>query len=357
MKKNLLLISALSVALLTGCGDDNEGIPAWPWNDPVEEPEQGPEVDDFVEENTSITALGWENVKDTYGELPEGLNVYKSPATLQDRKAIAYIAVADLNKLDWDVWSVDTRKEDGSYSEATSDAYQTPSQVYDAKEKPAIVINGGFFYSVDGANYTQSLAVSNSTVLAWNINYASRDWVSIYSPTKAAFVEHADGNFEACWTYSNWNYSENYIYSEPAPNSWDNAPCDVPSATYPVEGVAFSAQTAIGGSPVLLRGGEVKNTYAEELTDIGAADASPRTAIGVTTDKKLILFVCEGRNMTEGVAGLTTEDVANVLKSLGCTEAVNLDGGGSSCMLVNGQETIKVSDGEQRSVASAVMIK
>ena len=67
--------------------------------------------------------------------------------------------------------------------------------------------------------------------------------------------------------------------------------------------------------------------------------------------------MCEGREMTEGVKGLTTADVANVLLDLGCVEAINLDGGGSSCMLVNGKETIKVSDGAQRAVASAVFIK
>jgi exopolysaccharide biosynthesis protein len=47
----------------------------------------------------------------------------------------------------------------------------------------------------------------------------------------------------------------------------------------------------------------------------------------------------------------------NILLDLDCVEAVNLDGGGSSCMLVNGKETIKVSDGRQRAVASVVMLK
>ena len=61
--------------------------------------------------------------------------------------------------------------------------------------------------------------------------------------------------------------------------------------------------------------------------------------------------------MTEGVKGLTTADVANVLLDLGCIEAINLDGGGSSCMLVNGKETIKLSDRSQRAVGSTIMIK
>ena len=37
--------------------------------------------------------------------------------------------------------------------------------------------------------------------------------------------------------------------------------------------------------------------------------------------------------------------MANVLKSLGCVDAMNLDGGGSTCMLVNGQPVIKPSAG------------
>ena len=61
--------------------------------------------------------------------------------------------------------------------------------------------------------------------------------------------------------------------------------------------------------------------------------------------------------MTSGVYGFTTGEVAEILYSLGCVEAMNLDGGGSSCMLINGKETIKVSDGTQRSVASALMLK
>ena len=61
--------------------------------------------------------------------------------------------------------------------------------------------------------------------------------------------------------------------------------------------------------------------------------------------------------MTTGVHGLTTADVADALLELGCVEAINLDGGGSSCMLVNGKETIKVCDGSQRAVASTVMLR
>jgi exopolysaccharide biosynthesis protein len=43
---------------------------------------------------------------------------------------------------------------------------------------------------------------------------------------------------------------------------------------------------------------------------------------------------------------------------LGCVEALNLDGGGSSCMLINGKETIWPSDkGQQRAVPAVFIIK
>jgi exopolysaccharide biosynthesis protein len=67
-----------------------------------------------------------------------------------------------------------------------------------------------------------------------------------------------------------------------------------------------------------------------------------------------VFFVCEGRNKTPNTPGLTLKEVADLLMDLGCTEAINLDGGGSSCMLINGQETIIPSDGKQRAITSMV---
>lgn len=46
------------------------------------------------------------------------------------------------------------------------------------------------------------------------------------------------------------------------------------------------------------------------------------------------IFCCEGRNKTPNVPGFTLEEVAYILRDLGCLDAMNLDGGGSSCMLV-----------------------
>ena len=337
MKKIMYML--MIAALAASCDDKGSNIPDWPWQDPVEE--------------VPATLDQWTEVSSDYGTLPAGISIYKSPETLEGKPALAFIAVADMQTVKWDVWSV---VSDGSY--ATEDSYKTPAKVYEEGKWP-VVINGGFFYHSDGTNYTSSLAVSGSQLLAYNINYASEDWKSIYYPTRAAFLEKEDGGFDACWTYLNGE--DHFMYPVPAENEWGSKPQPVPSATYPEGGEAFAAETAIGGGPVLVSGGKFVDSYEEELfggpSGIGPDSNQPRTAIGVTSDNKLVFFVCEGREMTEGIMGLTTADVANVLLDLGCVEAINLDGGGSSCMLVNGRETIQVSDGSQRSVASTVMLK
>ena len=115
-------------------------------------------------------------------------------------------------------------------------------------------------------------------------------------------------------------------------------------------------KTAIGGGPVLLQAGKIFITNNEEQKFIGKAisDAHPRTCMGYTNDGKLIVMVVQGRFANAAGATLTQE--AKLLQKLGCVEALNLDGGGSSCMLINGIETIKPSDKEGERPAPAVFI-
>jgi exopolysaccharide biosynthesis protein len=66
--------------------------------------------------------------------------------------------------------------------------------------------------------------------------------------------------------------------------------------------------------------------------------------------------VIEGRNPNATGSNLIEE--AKMLKDIGCWEAMNLDGGGSSYMMVNGKPTIKPSDiSGQRAVPAVFMIR
>lgn len=60
----------------------------------------------------------------------------------------------------------------------------------------------------------------------------------------------------------------------------------------------------------------------------------PRTAIALTGDGKLLLFVVDGRNKSS--QGMNLHELSSVLRWLGAKEAMNLDGGGSSTLYIKG---------------------
>ena len=90
----------------------------------------------------------------------------------------------------------------------------------------------------------------------------------------------------------------------------------------------------LSGGPYLVKDGKIFIDMTDEkLGAIGGRN--PRTAIGYTKDNHLILLTADGR---EGASvGLTLTELANLMKQLGCVNAMNLDGGGSTVMYVNGQ--------------------
>ncbi|MDO5981395.1 phosphodiester glycosidase family protein [Flavivirga spongiicola] len=81
----------------------------------------------------------------------------------------------------------------------------------------------------------------------------------------------------------------------------------------------------------------------------------PRTAIGITQDNKIFVVVVYGRQ-PKITAGASVTEMAKLMKALGCQEAFNLDGGGSSMMIVNNKKTGKSSDLEgERAVGDALI--
>ena len=85
--------------------------------------------------------------------------------------------------------------------------------------------------------------------------------------------------------------------------------------------------------PVLLEDGSISVTENEE---VGMAMASnPRTAIGYLGKNHYVFVVSDGR--TSESAGLSLYELASFMKSLGVSDAYNLDGGGSSTMVFKGE--------------------
>jgi hypothetical protein len=113
----------------------------------------------------------------------------------------------------------------------------------------------------------------------------------------------------------------------------------------------------IGGGPRLINNG-VRPSNFDGLEGFGTSHVNskhPRTAIGFSEDStKLFLLVVDGRQSFS--VGMTCAELADYMLSIGCYHAVNLDGGGSSTIVVRNQIANSSSDGSERSVGNAILI-
>lgn len=115
------------------------------------------------------------------------------------------------------------------------------------------------------------------------------------------------------------------------------------------------AQFAIGGGPWLVRDGKkFVDWQAQGFTATHATARHPRTAIGHTAAGDLLLVVVEGRSATS--SGMTLDELADLMLSLGAYNALNLDGGGSTQMMVRGLAVSAPSDGVERPIANAIVL-
>lgn len=92
------------------------------------------------------------------------------------------------------------------------------------------------------------------------------------------------------------------------------------------------------------------------------AGTAPRTAVGITKDGVIVFYVVDGRQSGYS-AGLSLKNLAQRMSELGCVDAINLDGGGSTAIagVYPGSDTFEVinspSDGKLRSCANYIFLQ
>jgi Phosphodiester glycosidase len=179
-----------------------------------------------------------------------------------------------------------------------------------------------------------------------------------YYPTRAAFGFSSTGTPSIAWIYNVGTGNDLiYSYPSPSPNILNSAPQPQPTETFPAGGVVWNTTAAIGGSPVLIKNNNIQITDAEELISINNTTSRPRSAIGYLSNGIVLLLAVEGDN-PPNYPGINLADLASLLKNLGCFEAINLDGGGSTSMIVNNTKTVRPGDNAvERPVVSALLIK
>lgn len=128
--------------------------------------------------------------------------------------------------------------------------------------------------------------------------------------------------------------------------------------------ISLNSQTNIvGGGPLLLK----NNQYSIQADQEGfnynddfyyrfGINRHPRTLVGIKPNGNLLFVVADGRNPTISV-GLSFFESAKLMKTLGAKDAMNLDGGGSTTMVIKGEIVNHPSDADgERPVADAISL-
>ncbi len=126
-----------------------------------------------------------------------------------------------------------------------------------------------------------------------------------------------------------------------------------------LKGIDFDldkAENLVGGGPVLVRQGRVTDrAKAEGFDNALNVQRHPRSALGVTADGEVWMVVIDGRQAGL-TGGATLQQMAEVLVNLGCVEGLNLDGGGSSTLVLNGVVLNRPSDLAPRPVSNGMLL-
>jgi exopolysaccharide biosynthesis protein len=108
---------------------------------------------------------------------------------------------------------------------------------------------------------------------------------------------------------------------------------------------------AVGGMPILVQNG--RNVVGPCSTAF--CRANPRTGIGYTANGGVLLVVVDGRQ-PRWSTGVSLRAFANIMLDLGAVQALNLDGGGSTTMVVEDEVVNRPSSGQPRNLSNAVLV-
>ena len=123
------------------------------------------------------------------------------------------------------------------------------------------------------------------------------------------------------------------------------------NADVKIDGHSFVPEQMISGNPRILGDGQILDSESERAD---AVARHPRTCLGYTADKKkMIMMVIDGRSGVS--AGLRTSGCAAIMKYAGASDAINVDGGGSSTCYTSALGVLNhPSDGKERADGNAI---
>lgn len=129
---------------------------------------------------------------------------------------------------------------------------------------------------------------------------------------------------------------------------------ELSTATFPS---LAGAREAIGGGPALVRAGrklKIVPPSSDSYESTSMLERHPRTAIGWNA-LEYILVVVDGRQDRLSV-GMTLDELGETMARLGCSDAMNLDGGGSATLWYGGAVKNSPCDGRERPIANSLVV-
>lgn len=284
-----------------------------------------------------VVPMRWTPVDSLQARLPETVRVYAGRNdTLPLR---AWYVRLDAEAL---------RRTDVVVSDDTTDRRETTSSF--ARDLGACVaVNGGYFAMGEVPSRHVGLLALDGRVAAPATPEVVRDSLR-YPIARAALGFAPDGTPAVAWATS----AGDTVRAWPAPPAHrPGAPAPWPDGP----GAVWAVEDALAAGPLLLRGGRLHVTDDEEGFFGTAIPAThPRTAAGVTADGALVLMVVDGRQ--DASRGVDLDELAVLLRDVGAVDALNLDGGGSSTLVVDGVLLNRPTGGTvEREVMSALVTR
>jgi exopolysaccharide biosynthesis protein len=286
------------------------------------------------------TAFVWKQME---VNLPKSIQVFEGAATNIDGQPVrAWYAKLIQNHAGVGIKAIQ------STSQNKRDLTSTLAQ----NARALVAVNSAYFAIKESPSRSASIVVSGGQLIGSprpTVQRAGKAVPVVYG----AFGVTKEGKYDFAWVAE--LDGKPYAYPTPLPNS-ETIDSPPPSRTFPVGGRIWNVEEASGGGPMLVRNGAYCVTDTEEKFGAShSAQRNPRTAIGATAKGELILLVVDGRQ-PEYSMGMSMPELSLAMMELGCVNALNLDGGGSTAFTVRGKLINKPSDGVERPVTDILAL-
>ena len=225
------------------------------------------------------------------------------------------------------------------------DGLETPQEM--AKKTGAVVvINGGYFSTGQYPISHVGLLKSKNKLIEPASGSVIRDNIR-YNINRGALGIMYDNTVDISWASTLndsifcWDYPINNRPGNPALVNYDNAQY-------------WSVVEAMHAGPILINKGLQMVTTEEEIFFNTPVDGiQPRSAMGLKKNGDVIFMVVDGRQIDS--RGVYLKELAMLMAQFDCDQALNLDGGGSSALIINGKLINKpIGLKTQRQVMSCV---